>query len=112
MFWGLEQIINLLTVLRVYSNKKARCTKAKKVESLNCTGTRTGVLSYRIKPLAFNLALITNISGQSALLGGKSQAVRARTLALFKDSANAAIDISARFIHIYGISLVVQVDVP
>jgi superfamily II DNA/RNA helicase len=50
-----------------------------------------------------------------ALHGGKSQAVRTRTLALFKDSANAALvatDVAARGIHVDGISLVVHVDVP
>ena len=50
-----------------------------------------------------------------ALHGGKSQAVRTRTLALFKESANAALvatDVAARGIHVDGISLVVHVDVP
>ena len=50
-----------------------------------------------------------------ALHGGKSQAVRTRTLAMFKDSANAALvatDVAARGIHVDGISLVVHVDVP
>ena len=50
-----------------------------------------------------------------ALHGGKSQAVRTRTLALFKDSANAALvatDVAARGIHVDGISLVVHVDAP
>jgi len=48
-----------------------------------------------------------------ALHGGKSQAVRTRTLALFKDSDNAALvatDVAARGIHVDGISLVVHVD--
>ena len=50
-----------------------------------------------------------------ALHGGKSQAVRTRTLALFKESANAALvatDVAARGIHVDGISLVVHVDTP
>ncbi|CAB5045396.1 unannotated protein [freshwater metagenome] len=50
-----------------------------------------------------------------ALHGGKSQAVRTRTLALFKDSANSALvatDVAARGIHVDGISLVVHVDAP
>jgi superfamily II DNA/RNA helicase len=50
-----------------------------------------------------------------ALHGGKSQAVRTRTLALFKDTANSALvatDVAARGIHVDGISLVVHVDVP
>ena len=50
-----------------------------------------------------------------ALHGGKSQAVRTRTLAMFKDSANAALvatDVAARGIHVDGISLVVHVDAP
>jgi superfamily II DNA/RNA helicase len=50
-----------------------------------------------------------------ALHGGKSQAVRTRTLALFKETANAALvatDVAARGIHVDGISLVVHVDVP
>jgi len=50
-----------------------------------------------------------------ALHGGKTQAVRTRTLALFKDSTNAALvatDVAARGIHVDGISLVVHVDPP
>jgi superfamily II DNA/RNA helicase len=50
-----------------------------------------------------------------ALHGGKSQAVRTRTLALFKDTANAALvatDVASRGIHVDGITLVVHVDVP
>jgi len=50
-----------------------------------------------------------------ALHGGKSQAVRTRTLAHFKASANAALvatDVAARGIHVDGISLVVHVDAP
>ena len=50
-----------------------------------------------------------------ALHGGKSQAVRTRTLALFKESPNAALvatDVAARGIHVDGISLVVHVDAP
>lgn len=50
-----------------------------------------------------------------ALHGGKSQAVRTRTLALFKESVNAALvatDVAARGIHVDGISLVVHVDTP
>jgi superfamily II DNA/RNA helicase len=50
-----------------------------------------------------------------ALHGGKSQAVRTRTLALFKQQANAALvatDVAARGIHVDGISLVVHVDAP
>jgi len=50
-----------------------------------------------------------------ALHGGKSQAVRTRTLALFKGTANAALvatDVAARGIHVDGISLVVHVDAP
>jgi len=50
-----------------------------------------------------------------ALHGGKSQAVRTRTLALFKHLPNAALvatDVAARGIHVDGISLVVHVDAP
>jgi len=50
-----------------------------------------------------------------ALHGGKSQAVRTRTLALFKRLPNAALvatDVAARGIHVDGISLVVHVDAP
>ncbi len=50
-----------------------------------------------------------------ALHGGKSQAVRTRTLALFKESVNSALvatDVAARGIHVDGISLVVHVDPP
>jgi superfamily II DNA/RNA helicase len=50
-----------------------------------------------------------------ALHGGKSQAVRTRTLALFKQLSNAALvatDVAARGIHVDGISLVVHVDAP
>ena len=51
----------------------------------------------------------------AALHGGKSQVVRTRTLAIFKDSANAALvatDAAARGIQVDGISLVVHVDIP
>jgi superfamily II DNA/RNA helicase len=50
-----------------------------------------------------------------ALHGGKSQAVRTRTLRLFKEQENAALvatDVAARGIHVDGISLVVHVDAP
>jgi superfamily II DNA/RNA helicase len=50
-----------------------------------------------------------------ALYGGKSQAVRTRTLTMFKDSANAALvatEVAARGIHVDEISLVVHVDAP
>ena len=50
-----------------------------------------------------------------SLHGGKSQAVRSRTLALFKETPNAALvatDVAARGIHVDGISLVVHVDAP
>ena len=50
-----------------------------------------------------------------ALHGGKSQAVRTRTLAHFKASPTAALvatDVAARGIHVDGISLVVHVDAP
>ena len=50
-----------------------------------------------------------------ALHGGKSQAVRTRTLALFKQQENSALvatDVAARGIHVDGISLVVHVDAP
>ncbi len=49
------------------------------------------------------------------LHGGKSQAVRTRTLALFKETPNAALvatDVAARGIHVDGISLVVHFDAP
>ena len=49
------------------------------------------------------------------LHGGKSQAVRTRTLKLFKEQENAALvatDVAARGIHVDGISLVVHVDAP
>ena len=44
-----------------------------------------------------------------ALHGGKSQAVRTRTFAFFKDSAN--VDVAARGIHVDGISLVAHINV-
>jgi superfamily II DNA/RNA helicase len=50
-----------------------------------------------------------------ALHGGKTQAVRTRTLALFKEQDNSALvatDVAARGIHVDGISLVVHVDLP
>ncbi len=50
-----------------------------------------------------------------ALHGGKSQAVRTRTLAFFKSQENAALvatNVAARGIHVDGISLVVHVDAP
>ena len=50
-----------------------------------------------------------------ALHGGKSQAVRTRTLAMFKANTTAALvatDVAARGIHVDGVSLVVHVDAP
>ena len=50
-----------------------------------------------------------------ALYGGKSQAVRTRTLKLFNEQENAALvatNVAARGIHVDGISLVVHVDAP
>ncbi|MBC7463008.1 MAG: DEAD/DEAH box helicase [Actinobacteria bacterium] len=50
-----------------------------------------------------------------ALHGGKSQAVRTRTLAHFKANSTAALvatDVAARGIHVDGVSLVVHVDAP
>lgn len=50
-----------------------------------------------------------------ALHGGKSQAVRTRTLAHFKASPTAALvatDVAARGIHVDDVSLVVHVDAP
>lgn len=50
-----------------------------------------------------------------SLHGGKSQAVRTRTLAAFKSgetNALVATDVAARGIHVDGISLVVHVDAP
>ena len=50
-----------------------------------------------------------------ALHGGKTQAVRTRTLAAFKDGTTPALvatDVAARGIHVDGISLVVHVDAP
>ena len=49
------------------------------------------------------------------LHGGKSQAVRTRTLAAFRDGITPALvatDVAARGIHVDGISLVVHVDAP
>ena len=57
--------------------------------------------------LADNLAKASVPVG--ALHGGKSQAVRTRTLKLFKEQENAALvttDVAARGIHVDGISLV------
>ncbi|QVQ52441.1 DEAD/DEAH box helicase [Spiractinospora alimapuensis] len=51
----------------------------------------------------------------AALHAGKSQSVRARTLAKFRDGtlhALVATDVAARGIHIDGIDLVVNVDLP
>ncbi len=50
-----------------------------------------------------------------ALHGGKTQAVRTRTLAAFRDGLTPALvatDVAARGIHVDGISLVVHVDAP
>lgn len=63
--------------------------------------------------LAANLANVGVKVG--TLHGGKSQAVRTRTLARFKDSDSAvliATDVAARGIHVDGIDLVVHVDLP
>ena len=50
-----------------------------------------------------------------ALHGGKTQAVRTRTLAAFKSGATkvlVATDVAARGIHVDDVSLVVHVDAP
>ena len=50
-----------------------------------------------------------------ALHGGKSQSVRTKTLARFKEKSSAvlvATDVAARGIHVDGIDLVVHYDVP
>ena len=50
-----------------------------------------------------------------ALHGGKTQAVRTRTLAAFREGITPALvatDVAARGIHVDGISLVVHVDAP
>jgi superfamily II DNA/RNA helicase len=63
--------------------------------------------------LASNLAHVGVKVG--TLHGGKSQAVRTRTLARFKDSESAvliATDVAARGIHVDGIDLVVHIDLP
>jgi superfamily II DNA/RNA helicase len=63
--------------------------------------------------LATNLAKAGVVAG--ALHGGKSQAVRTRTLARFKEQESAvlvATDVAARGIHVDGIDLVVHVDAP
>jgi superfamily II DNA/RNA helicase len=63
--------------------------------------------------------LATNFSNAGVqvgtLHGGKSQAVRTRTLARFKDQESAvliATDVAARGIHVDGIDLVVHFDAP
>jgi superfamily II DNA/RNA helicase len=63
--------------------------------------------------------LATNLSSVGVrvgtLHGGKSQAVRTRTLARFKEQESAvlvATDVAARGIHVDGIDLVVHFDAP
>ena len=63
--------------------------------------------------LTDNLAKVGVVAG--ALHGGKSQSVRTRTLARFKESGSAvlvATDVAARGIHVDGIDLVVHYDAP
>ncbi|MDA0217808.1 MAG: DEAD/DEAH box helicase [Actinobacteria bacterium] len=63
--------------------------------------------------LAANLAKAGVIAG--SLHGGKSQAVRNKTLARFKEEDSAvlvATDVAARGIHVDGIDLVVHFDAP
>lgn len=63
--------------------------------------------------------LASNLSNAGVMVGtlhgGKSQAVRTRTLARFKEQDSAvliATDVAARGIHVDGIDLVVHVDAP
>ena len=63
--------------------------------------------------LTENLAKVGVVAG--ALHGGKSQSVRTRTLARFKEEDSAvlvATDVAARGIHVDGIDLVVHYDAP
>ena len=72
-------------------------------------------------PPGDKLSVVARIAGRAkgvragALHGGKSQAVRTRTLAEFREGRTrllVATDVAARGIHVDGVSLVVHVDPP
>lgn len=82
-------------------------------------GARTGRTIFFVRTQAGADRLAERLASRGvaagALHGGKSQAVRTRTLKAFRDGTTPALvatDVAARGIHVDGISLVVHVDAP
>jgi len=116
---------------RTHTVKEIEGTKAKsdhyvfvlnhadKADISNQIAARDGksIFFVRTKRGADKLATSFSNAGVrvGTLHGGKSQAVRTRTLARFKDQESAvlvATDVAARGIHVDGIDLVVHFDAP
>jgi superfamily II DNA/RNA helicase len=92
---------------------------ADKNEVVTQIGARDGRTIFFVRTQAGVDRLAEHMTSQGvaagALHGGKSQAVRTRTLADFKAGITPALvatDVAARGIHVDGISLVVHVDAP
>ena len=82
-------------------------------------GARTGRTIFFVRTQAGADRLAERLAARGvaagALHGGKSQAVRTRTLKAFREGVTPALvatDVAARGIHVDGISLVVHVDAP
>ncbi len=93
--------------------------QADKIDISNQIAARDGksIFFVRTKRGADKLATAFSNAGVrvGTLHGGKSQAVRTRTLGNFKDQESAvlvATDVAARGIHVDGIDLVVHFDAP
>jgi len=90
-----------------------------KVNISNQIASRDGKSIFFVRTKRGADKLATNLSSVGVkvgtLHGGKSQAVRTRTLARFKEQDSAvlvATDVAARGIHVDGIDLVVHFDAP
>ncbi len=90
-----------------------------KVNISNQIASRDGKSIFFVRTKRGADKLATNLSSVGVrvgtLHGGKSQAVRTRTLARFKEQESAvlvATDVAARGIHVDGIDLVVHFDAP
>lgn len=116
---------------RTHTVKEIEGTKAKsdhyvfvlnhadKADISNQIAARDGKSIFFVRTKRGADKLATSISNAGVrvgtLHGGKSQAVRTRTLARFKDQESAvlvATDVAARGIHVDGIDLVVHFDAP
>jgi superfamily II DNA/RNA helicase len=92
---------------------------AEKTDISNQIASRDGKSIFFVRTKRGADKLATNLSSVGVqvgtLHGGKSQAVRTRTLTRFKEQKSAvlvATDVAARGIHVDGIDLVVHYDAP